>query len=243
MSWYMYCVRPAPGQVDRSNVECVASAGAIGLPVTRMYPPFHELPAYATSCAPFRGTCPEAELAGREVVCVAHRVLLVWGIEQTVRLPTGESRRGTEVAAEVLAHRRRLFPPPAPGPPLAPVAYEAMNSVPDYWIPFLPVHVPGSNRSIQLQRAAMPSEIDQQPVRPRTAILREGLDSTPKTRYFINEEEVPQTGTRITVAYNRTRWRNGRAIVWLSTTRNTGRGEGPSGLAFDHLVDAPAAAQ
>jgi dTDP-4-amino-4,6-dideoxygalactose transaminase len=76
MSWYMYCVRPAPGQADRSNVESAAAAGAIGLPVTRMYPPFHELPAYATSCAPFRGTCPEAELAGREVVCVAHRVLL-----------------------------------------------------------------------------------------------------------------------------------------------------------------------
>jgi hypothetical protein len=157
---------------------------------------------------------------------------LVWRIEQTVRLPTGDSRRGTEVAAEVLAHRRRLFPPPAPGPPVAPVAYEAMNSVPDYWIPFLPMHVPGSNRSVQLQRATMPSEIDQQPVRPPTAILREGLDSTPKAVYFINEEEVPQTGTRITVAYNRTRWRNGRAIVWLSAKRSAGRGEGSSGLAF-----------
>ena len=76
MSWYMYCVRPAPGHAGRSNVEFAAAAGVLGLPVTRMYPPFHELPAYANNCAPFRGTCPEAELAGREVVCVAHRVLL-----------------------------------------------------------------------------------------------------------------------------------------------------------------------
>lgn len=76
MSWYMYCVRLAPGQTDRSNVDSAAAAGAFGLPVTPMYPPFHELPAYANSCAAFRGTCPEAELAGREVVCVAHRVLL-----------------------------------------------------------------------------------------------------------------------------------------------------------------------
>ena len=37
---------------------------------------------------------------------------LVWGIERTVRLATGEGRRGSEVAAEVLAHRLRLFPPP-----------------------------------------------------------------------------------------------------------------------------------
>jgi hypothetical protein len=57
------------------------------------------------------------------------------------------------------------------------------------------------------------------------------------------EEEVPQTGTRITVVYNRTRWRNDGAIVWLSTKRSAGRGEGSSGLAFDHLVDTPAAAQ
>lgn len=160
-----------------------------------------------------------------------------------MRLPTGEGRRGAEVSAEILAHRRRLLPPPQPIPSVAPGSYQAMNSVPDYWIPFLPVHVPDSNRSIQLQRAAMPGEIDQKPVQPRTDVLREGLDSTSKTSYFVDEEEVPQTGTRITVAYNRTRWRNGRAIVWLSTKRNTGRGEGSSGLAFDHLVDTPTETQ
>jgi hypothetical protein len=167
---------------------------------------------------------------------------MVWGIEQTVRLPTGESRRGSEVAAEILAHRRRLHPPPAPGPadaPRAPVAYEAMNSIPENWIPFIPVHLPGDLRAIRLQRAAMLSVVDQQPVRPRTAVLREGLDSTPKSSYFISEEEVPQTGTKVSVAYNRTRWRNGRVAVWLSTQRGTGRGEGSSGLAFDFLVDTP----
>jgi hypothetical protein len=164
---------------------------------------------------------------------------MVWGIEQTVRLATGEGRRGSEVAAEILAHRQRLFPPPPRDTARAPVTYEAMNSVPENWIPFIPVHVPGDNRSIRLQRAAMPGVIDQQAVRPRTALLREGLDATPKTSYFVNEEEVPQTGTRITVAYNRTRWRNGRVAVWLSARRGTGRGEGSSGLAFDLLVDTP----
>jgi hypothetical protein len=164
---------------------------------------------------------------------------LVWGIEQTLRLPTGESRRGSEVAAEIVAHRRRFVPEPEPGEPLAPVSYVAMNSVPENWIPFIPVHVGQDNRAIQLQRAAMPSVLDQQPVRPRTALLREGLDTTPKVSYFVNEEEVPQTGTRLTVAYNRTRWRDGQVVVWLSTQRGTGRGEGSSGLAFDFLTDTP----
>jgi hypothetical protein len=162
---------------------------------------------------------------------------MVWGVEQTVPLATGEGRRGSEVAAAILAHRLRLFPPVPPSEPVAPVAYQAMNSVPDYWIPFIPVHIPGDSRSIQLQRAAMPGVVDQKPVRPRTGLLREGLDSSPARPYFVNEEEVPRTGTRVTVAYHRTRWRDGRVAVWLSAHRSLGRGEGSSGLAFDLLID------
>jgi hypothetical protein len=50
--------------------------------------------------------------------------------------------------------------------------------------------------------------------------------STPKAAYYLNEEEAPQTGTRLTVVYNRTRWRDGRVAVWLSTQRGIGRGDG-----------------
>ncbi|RSM41194.1 hypothetical protein DMA12_24620 [Amycolatopsis balhimycina DSM 5908] len=164
---------------------------------------------------------------------------LVWGVEQIVRLATGDSRRGSEVAAELLAHRQRFVPAPEDpaDKPRAPITYQAMNTVPENWIPFLPVHTADGNREIQLQRGTMPSAIDGADVRPRTALLREGLDSG--QWYFVNEEEIPQTGTRLTVAYNRTRWRDGRVVVWLSTRRGTGRGEATSGLAFDQLVDTP----
>ncbi|MGE5830971.1 MAG: hypothetical protein ACM30G_21800 [Micromonosporaceae bacterium] len=162
---------------------------------------------------------------------------LVWGIERTVRLATGEGRRGSEVAAEVLAHRLRLFPPSPPDDPRAPVAYEAMSTIPEHWIPLIPVHVPGDTRSVQLQRAALPSAVDGQPVRPRTALLREGLDAATPAAYFVNEEEVPQTGTTLSVAYHRTRWRGGRVVVWLGARRGTGRGGSSSGLAFDLLAN------
>jgi hypothetical protein len=112
-----------------------------------------------------------------------------------------------------------------------------MSSVPENWIAFIPVHVPGDNRAIQLQRAAMPSAVDATPLRPRTDLLREGLDAG--RPYFINEEEVPQTGTRVTVAYNRTRWRDGRPVVWLSARRGVGRYERSSGLGFDLLLPTP----
>lgn len=158
---------------------------------------------------------------------------LVWGVEQTVRQATGEGRAGDEVAAETLAFRRRLHAPAATSEP---GAYQVMSSVPENWIPFIPVHVPGDSRSVQLQRASLPSEVDTTPVRPRTALLREGLDTGDP--YFVDEEEVPRSGTRLTVAYNRTRTRTGRVVVWLTVNRSVGRGERSSGLSFDFLTQA-----
>ncbi|HEY2673166.1 MAG TPA: hypothetical protein VGJ07_22750 [Rugosimonospora sp.] len=162
---------------------------------------------------------------------------LVWGVERTVTVATGDPRRGTEVSAEVVAQRRRLFPAPHSGDPTAAVAYQAMSTIPENWIPFIPVHVPGDTRSIQLQRAVLPGAVDGRLVRPRTALLREGLDQPAPAPYFVNEEEVTQTGTTLGIAYNRTRWRNGEVVVWLSARRGTGRGSGSSGLRFDFLTD------
>ncbi|MFH8990220.1 hypothetical protein [Streptomyces sp. NPDC017940] len=169
---------------------------------------------------------------------------MVWGVEETVRTATGDSRRGGEISAEARAHLLRLHPPTRPADPVAAVAYRAMNSVPEHWIPFIPVHVPPRQRAVRLQRAAMPSVVDGEPVLPRTALLRENLDDDRRPpvpdderQYYVHEEEVPQTGTRVDVAYHRTRWRDGRVSVWLGARRGTGRGEGSSGLAFDFIED------
>ena len=125
-----------------------------------------------------------------------------------------------------------------------------MSEVPEHWIPLIPVHVPGDTRETQLQRAAMLRfldgdtaggvPVDPAPIRPRTSLLRVGLDgATAPQPYFIHEEEVPRAGVRVTQSFQRTRWRDGRAWVWLGVRKQTGRGEGSSGLAFDRIVDLP----
>jgi hypothetical protein len=73
-------------------------------------------------------------------------------------------------------------------------------------------------------------------VRPRTTLLREGLDANKP--YYIHEEEVPRAGMRVSESYSRTRWNNGKVFTWLGIKTNTGRGEGHSGLAFDQIVPA-----
>jgi hypothetical protein len=129
-----------------------------------------------------------------------------------------------------------------PPPPFqAGIAYLAMTSVPEHFIPFVPVHVPGSVREIQLQRSRMLRIIDGDPlppekIPPRTTLIREGLDLPVKQPYFLHEEEVPRAGILITEAFRRTRSTNGEAYVWIGNKKQTGRGERSSGLAFDSIV-------
>ena len=184
---------------------------------------------------------------------------MVWGVEKTIALPSGESKHGGEAGNETRAYflrdfeRRHGHPPiPPPGAPGARIRYSVMSEVPEHWIPMIPVHVEGDNREVQLQRAAMLRilegdavggvPVDPSPVRPRTSLLRVGLEGAgAPAAYFVHEEEVPRAGARVTQGFRRTRWRDGRAWVWLAVRKQTGRGEGSSGLAFDRLVDLPEA--
>jgi hypothetical protein len=174
---------------------------------------------------------------------------MVWAVERTVLLATGDPRRGSEAADETRGLHQRLLrealaqgsPAAAPLPEVAPVRYEAMSGVPENWIPFIPVRVPGDVREIQLQRAAMPRVLDGDihppaKVRPRTSLVRQGLDQHPPAPYFLHEEEVPRAGILVTQSFQRTRWLDGRTYVWVGTRKQTAGGEGSSGLAFDRIV-------
>jgi hypothetical protein len=126
-------------------------------------------------------------------------------------------------------------------PPAAAIRYQVMNTIPEHWIPFIPVHVDKNNREIQLQRAALPRILKGDPhapkkVRPRTSLLRPGLDQSLPSAYYVHEEEVPRAGIQVTQSFQRTRWKDGHAWVWLGIQKQIGRGEGSSGLAFDQLI-------
>ncbi len=168
---------------------------------------------------------------------------MVWAIEHQIPLPTGWRRAGPEAAHEYRSHLRRIagVGPVTPPPPAAPVRYRVMNEVPEQWIPFIAVHVDGSTRETQLQRAALPRFIEGHPnpqkIRPRTTLLRHDMPH----QYLIHEEEVPRAGAAVSQCYQRTRLPDGSVVTWYGARKSTGRGEGSSGLAFDQLVDAPPA--
>jgi hypothetical protein len=113
--------------------------------------------------------------------------------------------------------------------------------VPENWIPFIPVQIKDKDllsRQIQLQRAAMPRILNGYQttrVRPKTALLREGLTTGRKEPLFIYEEEVPRVGINLKGIWKRVRWINGQTYTWYARQKTIGRGEGNSNLKFDQL--------
>jgi hypothetical protein len=167
---------------------------------------------------------------------------MVWGVENTVPTTFGRGANGGEYALQKNTyHKNAVNYNPSAVPYVADVYYNVMTDVPENWIPFLPVHLKGHKRQIQLQRSSMLRIIEgdkeiPKKIKPLTSILRDGLDTEKLLPYYLHEDEVPRSGTIVTKGYGRTRWTNGEIYVWVSTKKQNGRGEGHSGLAFDEVL-------
>lgn len=144
---------------------------------------------------------------------------MVWAIENTVPSIAGGGR-------EVKLSRPRFDPIQEPDNPESKIRYLTGTTVPENWIPFIPVHKQGSVQEIRLQRAKIPNA-----PAPISLLLRER-----QPVHFIEEEEVPRSGVIVKRNFKRTRWIDGKTILWVGRTKMTGRGEGWSGLMFDRIL-------
>lgn len=146
---------------------------------------------------------------------------MVWAIEQTVPSEAGGGRD----------LRRTLFRLPqnfTPADEESKIRYVLGSTVPDNWIPFIPVHKDDTHIEVRLQRARLPGAPD-----PKSKLL--ARNDGQKT-LFIEEEEVPRAGAIVERRFQRTRWMNGRTYLWLGRRKMAGRGEGWSGLMFDQII-------
>lgn len=170
---------------------------------------------------------------------------IVWAVETQIPDMLGQSQDGHKAGSQLrsLLEDRKLMITSSDEPPHnAILSYTFSNSVPENWIPFIPVHIPGQFRNIQLQRGSMPRILVQgiQPVRPNTLILRPGLnkDDSQSEPYFLHEEEISRAGLNVSSTFQRARWYNGRVVTWYGNRKVLGRGEGSSGLKFDIATPA-----
>lgn len=149
---------------------------------------------------------------------------LAWGVERVVEGADGRPRDRTSeylssVAVTAEAHSS-----------VAELAYRLSTTVPGHWIPFVAVHESAANRGVRLQRAAMLQlgDGDPVPVQPLGRLLDRTVEPL-----FVQEEEIPREGARVSRIPALCRWLDGRTHAWTSRRVNAGRGEGQSGLRFD----------
>ncbi|MEZ5042480.1 MAG: hypothetical protein R2828_21445 [Saprospiraceae bacterium] len=155
---------------------------------------------------------------------------MVWAIENRVPSEAGGGR-------DIKRHIPRLPQDYEPADEESKIRYVLGSTVPDNWIPFLPVHKPVEagelTREIRLQRARLP-----QAPPPKSRLLSET-----QPVFFIEEEEVPRAGAIVARSFQRTRWLNGKTYLWVGRRKMAGRGEGWSGLMFDQILEVKRAAE
>jgi hypothetical protein len=149
---------------------------------------------------------------------------LAWAVERTVEGADGRPRdRSVEYGTRLSAAPTPSLPSPAD------LVYILQTTVPDHWIPLVPVHDPGGSSAIMLQRGSLLTQDGTE--RPITA---QGVLLEPQVSpWYFHEKEVPRAGVRIRRIPTVARWLDGASYSWVSRRSGTGGGEGSSGLRFD----------
>lgn len=147
---------------------------------------------------------------------------VAWAVERVVESAAGRPLDRHEAYQETLAEQ-----PPSPAADGAPLMYRLGTTVPDYWIPLLPVK---DGTTLRLKRGVLPAfgEGGIQGVQ-----LPKGRLLEPNRELLLYEEEVPREGARVTRTYQYARWIDGSTHLWIGRRKEPGRGEGSSGLQFD----------
>lgn len=161
---------------------------------------------------------------------------MVWGVERRVYSASGY------VVDRYDEHQRRIGATARQtvdgAPVAAEVVYRLSSSVPDHWIPFVPIHADGepvTSPAIQLERRSLlrvrsdGADI----IEPRGAVL------TPGQPLRLQEEEVPRSGAVVERTFQIARGTDGVRHLWLGRRKRNGRGEGASGLHFDYTEPTP----
>jgi hypothetical protein len=194
--------------------------------------------------APALAKAQEGEPIERIIFARDEMTNMVWGVEDRIPGALGLGVDGFERATAMSAYFLQRVPPSevTPEETEATIRYRLGNTVPENWIPFIATREPGSTRLIRLQRGSMQRLTDAIPdsrVEPRGAVLRVGLDGvTVRQPYFLHQEQVPRAGAIVTRGFQRTRWFDGKVFTWIGRRKQTGRGQGASGLEFDRLDSA-----
>jgi hypothetical protein len=131
---------------------------------------------------------------------------------------------------------QRIKADPVPPPPVATpdgpqIGYTLQTTIPDNWIPMVPVKSPQG--ALYLRRGTMevPTSSGFVKLKARAQVL------DPTHPFLVADHIVPRSGLQVDRYFRRTRSSDGTTFVWQARRSGLGRGPGWSGLRFDIVTD------
>ena len=129
-----------------------------------------------------------------------------------------------------------LPPPPVATPGGPKIGYTMQTSIPDNWIPMVPVKTPQGALYLRRGTLEVPTSGGFEKLAARALIL------DPAHPFFVADHIVPRSGLQVDRYFRRTRSSDGTTFLWLARQSGLGRGPGWSGLRYDlvsNLTPAP----
>jgi hypothetical protein len=158
---------------------------------------------------------------------------VAWAIERTLESPIEQAVPRTDTTPRQDSASDSGAQPPADSLP----RYLLSTTVPDHWIPLLPVQLgeppdkqPPDKIVSRLRRGAV-----LQPDGSQKVHHAQGRILNKDARLLMFDEEVPREGIHVARHYQLARWIDGSTWVWMALRKEVGRGEGSSGLRFDSV--------
>lgn len=150
---------------------------------------------------------------------------MAWGVERIVESATEKPLNRFEQDVQ-----RPQSPTSGTDP--TKLIYKLVTTVPENWVPLLPVK---GNEGLRLRRGRV-LKVDGPPgfIEAHGNILNPQVTSEHGLQIF--EEEIPREGIRVTRHYQVTRWHDGSTHLWIGRRKKIGSGEGSSGLRFDSIT-------
>jgi hypothetical protein len=153
---------------------------------------------------------------------------VAWAIERRIESPVEQAVPRTDITTPPndSASDTGASPPSADAVP----RYLLSTTVPNNWIPLLPVQLREAQDKIvqRLRRGALLQPDGSQKVHSaRGEILNKD------ERLLMFDEEVPREGIYVRRHYQLARWIDGSSWLWIALRKEIGRGEGASALRFD----------
>ncbi|MCK0198118.1 hypothetical protein MWN34_14485 [Ancylobacter sp. 6x-1] len=150
---------------------------------------------------------------------------MAWAMERSIESPM-----------EQAMHRPGDLSDTSSDLPTGGLRYRLASTVPENWIPLLPVQRIGADGKMiqRLRRGAILEPDGSQISHPAQGDILAGVADL-----LLFDEEIPREGLRLTRNRRMARWIDGGTWLWTAYRRQIGKGEGSGGLRFDQLDPAP----